>query len=210
MKRLLSWRSLGRLGERVDGESPGEHRHHACCNTRAIYPHAPCCQTHTLSTTRRLRTCPGACVRCDWQAEMRGGGNRGGADRDEGGASDWARREWRMVAPGSVARGKSRGTSVTHAPRLHDPHEPRAKQHPRASCHGPQAALRNRSRQLQPRQQAGPADRRHPKWPVGAMGGDGGGHLRSRVWREVRRESGAAMAVAPSGPMLLSLVGGRW
>ena len=206
MKRLLSWRSLGSLGERVDGESPGEHRHHACWSSLGIYRHARAYQTDPLSSTCRLRTCPGACVRYDWQAEMRRGGNRGGAHRDQGRASHGARREGRILAPGSGARGNTRATSAPDAPRLDDPDERPAKQHRRAAWHGPQAALRNRSRQLEPRQQAGPADRGPPAWAVGGMGGDGGGHPRCRFWREVRRDSGAAMAVAPPGPMSFFLV----
>ena len=174
MKRLLSWRSLGSLGERVDGESPGEHRHHACWNRLAIYRHARGYQTDPLSSTCRLRTCPGACVRYDWQAEMRRGGNRGGAHRDQGRASHGARREERILAPGSGARGNTRATSATNAPGLDDPDERPAKQHRRAAWHGPQAALRNRWRQLEPRQQAGPADRGPPAWAVGWMRGEWG------------------------------------
>ena len=176
VKRLLSWRSLGSLGERVDGESPGEHRHHACWSSLGIYRHARAYQTDPLSSTCRLRTCPGACVRYDWQAEMPRGGNRGGAHRDQGRASHGARREGRILAPGSGAGGNTRATSATDAPRLDDPDERPAKQpeHRRAAWHGPQAALRNRWRQLEPRQQAGPADRGPPAWAVGRMGGDMG------------------------------------
>ena len=40
---------------------------------------------------------------------------------------------------------------------------------------------------------------------LGQGRGHAGGHLRSKVCRQVRRASGAAMAVAPDGPRLLAL-----